>query len=51
MICPLMSKDDVDTANCRTDCKWYLDGDCAITILAVATANASHPNLDDDDED
>lgn len=50
MICPIMSKDDLDTSNCRTDCKWYLDGDCAITVLAVTVANATQLGINDDDE-
>lgn len=37
MICPIMSKNDLDTANCRTDCKWYCDGECAIKIIALAS--------------
>ena len=50
MICTILSKDDIETSNCRTDCKWYLDGDCAVTILAVATANATNLNIDEDED-
>jgi hypothetical protein len=29
--CPIRN-----SANCRTDCAWYVEGSCAITFIAIA---------------
>ena len=50
MICPVLSKDGFDTSTCRTDCKWYLDGECAVSLIAKLLLEKAESQDDEDSE-